>query len=120
MFLVAVSLRKNAARGTWETYLEGGEEGDEEQDWAQQRRDSADIAEMLYRINSFSTHDGTSQATSVASPVSSITGPSSVESNTILNSRRQPMRGLLGGNRTRDSEGQRDSGRKSGGWGWFA
>lgn len=95
---VAVSLRKNAARGTWEAHIvdtnEAGGNTEDEDAWVRERRDSAEMAEMIYRINSFSTaDDGDSFKYSNSddlggSSVSSLTRGSSVGSNTIHNSRR--------------------------------
>jgi len=93
---VAVSLRKNAARGTWEAHMVDVDAGSEdEESWNRERRDSAEIAEMIYRINSFSTADESDGAARSdylsSSPVSSLTSNtrgSSVGSNTIHNSRR--------------------------------
>jgi hypothetical protein len=135
-----VTLRRNAARGTWEAHVatetshqqqqtmgEGAEEG-EEDEWVRQRRDSADLAEMVYRIQSFSTSDadgGTLQTSSSAA--SSLTdswrGATSIDSNTLLNARSDVPRAslIIGGNRSTVPRGNTEETRKGGGfWSWFS
>lgn len=139
-----MSLRRNAARGTWEAYSEpvegeqgpgaGASEGSdwdaEEDAWARERRDSADIAEVLYRINSFST--GSEAASSLTNShdrgaLNSV-DRSSVDSNTIMNSRRHNIENIVGGNRSLSPAGRPVSpaasspatpGKGSSRWGWF-
>ena len=103
---------------------EDGEEEEEERQWNQQRKDSAEIAEMLYRINSFSTSEMTSGAQTLASSLTSAGGlASSADSNTITNSRRRFIADVVGGNRSlaatpvADTPGS--SGRRMLG-GWFS
>eukprot|EP01032_Pedospumella_encystans_P022916 gene22916-25957_t len=94
-------------------------EDEEEDEWTRERRNSAEIAEMLYRFNSFSTTDLPSGNNTVASSLTSGYGLSnpnssnttsrsssrnismqSIDSNTINNSRRQFITDVVGGNRS--------------------
>lgn len=151
---VAVSLRRNAARGTWEAHVADPDAelgkciahckfnqmvplhfsllasltrlflafaGDDEE-WVRERRDSAEMAEILYHINSFSTMSEAtvSEAQSTPSSLTNSDFASSVESNTILNSRRQNIGNVTGGNTSSKKIVSVDNGGKSsGGWGWF-
>jgi hypothetical protein len=115
---------------------QGEEEGDEDDlQWDRQRRDSAEMAEMLYRINSFSTGELTSAVQTLASSLTSSAGSravsgarSSVDSNTIMNSRRHNIENIVGGNRSLSPAGRPVSpaasspatpGKGSSRWGWF-
>jgi hypothetical protein len=73
---------------------------EEEAQWDRQRKDSAEIAEMLYRINSFSTSEMSSGVHTLASSLTGSTGQNSVDSNTITNSRRHYITEIVGGNRS--------------------
>ena len=94
-------------------------EDEEEDEWTRERRNSAEIAEMLYRFNSFSTADLPSGNNTVSSSLTSGYGLSnpnssnatsrsssrnismqSIDSNTINNSRRQFITDIVGGNRS--------------------
>jgi hypothetical protein len=55
---------------------------------------------MLYRINSFSTSEMSSGVHMLASSLTGSTGQSSVDSNTINNSRRHYITEIVGGNRS--------------------
>jgi hypothetical protein len=127
-----VSLRKNAARGTWEAHVVGGEAAAGEEDeaeedaWVRERKDSADMAEMVYRINSFSTtsdHISSELGSLVASSLtSSSAGGLSVDGNTAVNARTWTRPSIIGGNRSTvppTKTGQTNNG-KSSGWGWFS
>jgi hypothetical protein len=75
-------------------------EDEDEAQWDRQRRDSAEIAEMLYRINSFSTSEMSSGVHTLASSLTGSTAQNSVDSNTINNSRRHYITEIVGGNRS--------------------
>jgi hypothetical protein len=129
---VSVSLRKNTARGTWEAHVvsdavAAGEEDTEEEDaWVRERRDSADMAEMVYRINSFSTtsdHISSELGSLVASSLTaSSTGGLSVDGNTAANARTWTRPSIIGGNRSTvpATKANQASNGKSSGWGWFS
>jgi len=83
---------------------------EEDDEWARARRNSAEINEMLYRFNSFSTSEpsgGLTNASSLSSgyglsggDASRNVSTQSVDSNTISNSRRHYITDVVGGNRT--------------------
>lgn len=83
---------------------------EEDDEWARERRNSAEINEMLYRFNSFSTSEpsgGLTNASSLSSGYGHSGGDASrnvstqsVDSNTISNSRRHYITDVVGGNRT--------------------
>ena len=129
---VSVNLRKNSARGTWEAHVvsaaaTAGEEDVEEEDaWVRERKDSADMAEMVYRINSFSTtsdHISSELGSLVASSLTaSSTGGLSVDGNTAANARTWTRPSIIGGNRSTvpPTKANQASNGKASGWGWFS
>lgn len=123
---VAVSLRKNTARGTWEAHIVGNNEQDadaeEEDAWVRERRDSADMAEMVYRINSFSTasdHISSELGSLVASSLTSSGGGLSVDGNTAVNAVTWARPSIIGGNRS-TAPPPKNNQQKSSRWGWFS
>jgi hypothetical protein len=108
-----------------------GAEGEEDEEWVRQRRDSAEMADMLYRIQSFSTSDFSSAPHSLATSLTSsaagsrthsgaVSSHGSVDSNTINNSRRHYITDIAGGNRSLSPQQAASAGRKTYLGGWFS
>lgn len=112
--------RGSRHRGASDMGLSFGDDlDDDEQQWARQRRASAEMAELVYNIQSFSTSDASfAPHTLAASLNSDASGNSSrmpssawggsqnsVDSNTINNSRRHYITDIVGGNRSLPADG---------------